>query len=79
MSSQDTQLRYCCIKLTSKTDGPALGEIFLLGFDEEDEFQQFVVDSTKELGTSVKYLDEGSCGLGTGGGLYKFKDTILEG
>jgi len=55
-----------------------LSEIIILGFGEEAEFSSFIKRASSELSTNIRYLDEGSS-LGTGGGLHKFKDKILEG
>jgi mannose-1-phosphate guanylyltransferase len=56
-----------------------LTEILLIGFFEPALFQGFLDEATVEFpGLSIRYLREYQS-LGTGGGLYHFRDQILRG
>lgn len=58
---------------------PNLREIILLGFyDEEENLKSFINRCRKEYNVTIRYLKEYSQ-MGTGGGLYHFRDQILAG
>jgi len=57
---------------------PGLTEVLLLGFYEESAFASFVEETSKELKLKIRYLNEIHV-LGTAGGLYFFRNEILEG
>eukprot|EP01095_Lingulamoeba_sp_RSL-Kostka_P015826 TRINITY_DN7436_c0_g1_i1.p1 TRINITY_DN7436_c0_g1~~TRINITY_DN7436_c0_g1_i1.p1 ORF type:complete len:425 (-),score=140.50 TRINITY_DN7436_c0_g1_i1:878-2152(-) len=58
--------------------GNDLKEVILLGFFQENVFNEFIEETSSELGVKIRYLkEEGE--LGTAGGLYKFKNEILSG
>ena len=56
---------------------PNLKAIFLLGFYEEKEFALYTSSMSTEIGVPVRYIKEAR-GLGSAGGLYAFKDLLLE-
>ncbi|ORY48244.1 nucleotide-diphospho-sugar transferase [Rhizoclosmatium globosum] len=58
---------------------PGMKEILLVGFFEKEVFDRFLADVQSEFSTvSIRYLREYQS-LGTGGGLYHFRDEILRG
>ncbi|KAJ3011168.1 UNVERIFIED_CONTAM: Proteasome subunit alpha type-2 [Siphonaria sp. JEL0065] len=58
---------------------PGMKEILLVGFFEKEVFDRFLADVQLEFNTiSIRYLREYQS-LGTGGGLYHFRDEILRG
>ncbi|XP_059134400.1 mannose-1-phosphate guanyltransferase alpha isoform X2 [Peromyscus eremicus] len=58
---------------------PGMQEILLLGFYQPDEaLTQFLEATQQEFNLPVRYLQE-FAPLGTGGGLYHFRDQILAG
>uniref|UniRef100_A0A8C4PX38 GDP-mannose pyrophosphorylase Ab n=1 Tax=Eptatretus burgeri TaxID=7764 RepID=A0A8C4PX38_EPTBU len=58
---------------------PEMKEILLIGFFQpSDVLNQFVSNAQQQFRISVRYLQEYS-GLGTGGGLYHFRDQIMAG
>nr|XP_039247506.1 mannose-1-phosphate guanyltransferase alpha-A-like [Styela clava] len=58
---------------------PNLQEIILIGFFPEDEnLKNFINHCRKEFNISIRYLREFSQ-MGTGGGLYHFRDQIMAG
>lgn len=56
---------------------PNLKAIFLLGFYEEKEFALYISSLSTEIGVPVRYIKE-SKGLGSAGGLYAFREVLLE-
>ncbi|KZO96522.1 mannose-1-phosphate guanyltransferase [Calocera viscosa TUFC12733] len=65
------------IRALSKVTG--ITEVFLIGFYEDAVFAPFLKDVSREFkNLSVKYMREYQA-LGTAGGLYHFRDTILRG
>jgi mannose-1-phosphate guanylyltransferase len=53
--------------------------VFLIGYFDEDVFRGFLKDASKTYSNlTIKYLREYEA-LGTGGGLYHFRDAILKG
>ncbi|KAH7857471.1 hypothetical protein Vadar_013117 [Vaccinium darrowii] len=56
---------------------PNLAQIYLVGFYEEREFALYVSSISNELKVPVRYLREDKP-HGSAGGLYNFKDLILE-
>ncbi|KAJ3020381.1 UNVERIFIED_CONTAM: hypothetical protein HDU68_010217, partial [Siphonaria sp. JEL0065] len=58
---------------------PGMKEILLVGFFEKEVFDRFLADVQLEFNNvSIRYLREYQS-LGTGGGLYHFRDEILRG
>ncbi|KAI3640593.1 hypothetical protein MIR68_001471 [Amoeboaphelidium protococcarum] len=58
---------------------PDMKEILLIGFFEPSEFAQFLQQVTNDFPSiNIRYLREFQS-LGTGGGLYHFRDQILRG
>ena len=58
---------------------PEMKEILLIGFFEPQVFQSFLDEVAKEFPrVTIRYLREYQA-LGTGGGLYHFRDQILRG
>lgn len=58
---------------------PDLMEIILIGFyPEDDVLKNFINSCRKSFGVNIRYLKEYSQ-MGTGGGLYHFRDQILAG
>lgn len=56
---------------------PSIHEVYLIGYYEESVFRDFIKDASLEFpNLSIKYLREYQA-LGTAGGLYHFRDTIL--
>lgn len=54
-------------------------EILLIGFYQQTkEMARFILDMQKKHNLSIRYLQE-YCPLGTGGGIYHFRDQILRG
>ncbi|KAF5185552.1 Mannose-1-phosphate guanyltransferase alpha [Thalictrum thalictroides] len=56
---------------------PNLAQIYLVGFYEEREFTLYVSSISNELRVPVRYLKEDRP-HGSAGGLYKFRDLIME-
>lgn len=54
---------------------PNLKEIIILGYYPVPDLQQFVLDMVQEYKISIRYLQEFTA-LGTGGGIYHFRDQI---
>lgn len=65
---------YHHIKACCEIEG--MKEIFLLGYNEEKEFQDFLQQMEKKFNIKISYLHE-ETELGTAGGLYKFREQIL--
>ncbi|XP_078260456.1 LOW QUALITY PROTEIN: mannose-1-phosphate guanylyltransferase regulatory subunit alpha-A-like [Rhinoraja longicauda] len=58
---------------------PNLKEILLIGFYQpSDEINRFLATAQQEFKISIRYLQE-YVALGTGGGIYHFRDQILSG
>lgn len=57
---------------------PGLKEVLLIGFYDPALFTSFMQQAEAKLGLSVRYLREFKA-LGTGGGLYHFRDQLLLG
>jgi mannose-1-phosphate guanylyltransferase len=57
---------------------PEMKEILLIGFYESSCFTTFIERTQRELGISIQYLREYQP-LGTGGGIYHFREQILRG
>ena len=57
---------------------PDLQEVFLVGYYEASQFTAFLEEVRQELKLRVRYLREFEP-LGTGGGLYHFRDQIQRG
>ncbi|KAF5746854.1 mannose-1-phosphate guanyltransferase alpha-like isoform X1 [Tripterygium wilfordii] len=57
---------------------PNLAQIFLIGFYEEREFALYVSSISNELRVPVRYLKEDGKPHGSAGGLYYFRDLIME-
>ncbi|XP_069792170.1 mannose-1-phosphate guanylyltransferase regulatory subunit alpha-A-like [Narcine bancroftii] len=58
---------------------PNMKEILLIGFYQpSDEINRFLVTAQQEFRICIRYLQE-YVALGTGGGLYHFRDQILSG
>lgn len=57
---------------------PDLQEVFLVGYYEAAHFSAFIEEMRRELGLRIRYLREFEP-LGTGGGLYHFRDQIGRG
>ncbi|XP_073490415.1 mannose-1-phosphate guanylyltransferase regulatory subunit alpha [Aquarana catesbeiana] len=58
---------------------PNLKEILLIGFYQPNEaLSRFLVTAQQEFKVAIRYLQEYSA-LGTGGGIYHFRDQILSG
>ncbi|KAI8613947.1 nucleotide-diphospho-sugar transferase [Chytriomyces sp. MP71] len=58
---------------------PGMKEILLIGFFEKEVFEGFLAQVQMEFNTiSIRYLREYQS-LGTGGGLYHFRDEIMRG
>jgi len=65
--------------LTAIARVPDIREVFLIGYFDEDVFKSFLKDCPKKFPSlKVQYLREYEA-LGTGGGLYLFRDAILKG
>ncbi|VVC26782.1 Hypothetical protein CINCED_3A008778 [Cinara cedri] len=67
-------------KNCSNNDGDKyrVAEVLLLGYYDEDELENFLLTTTLSYPSlRIRYLREPSA-LGTAGGLYYFRDTILE-
>ena len=56
---------------------PNLKAIYLLGFYEEKEFALYTSSMSTEIGVPVRYIKEAK-GLGSAGGLFAFKDLLME-
>jgi hypothetical protein len=56
---------------------PNLAQVFLIGFYEEKEFALYISTLSNELKVPVRYLQEDKP-HGSAGGLYKFKDFLME-
>ncbi|KAK0629324.1 nucleotide-diphospho-sugar transferase [Bombardia bombarda] len=66
-----------CLKAIEKV--PSIHEVYLIGYYDESIFFQFLQEASKEFPhLSIKYLREYQA-LGTAGGLYHFRDNILNG
>lgn len=64
------------VEALSKIEG--LSEIILLGFFEEQLFATFMETVSENLNLPVRYLrEETACG--TAGGLYRYRDVIMQG
>lgn len=64
------------VEAVSKVEG--LSEIILLGFFEEELFATFMETVSETHGLPVRYLrEETACG--TAGGLYRYRDVIMQG
>ncbi|XP_043987477.1 mannose-1-phosphate guanyltransferase alpha-A isoform X1 [Gambusia affinis] len=62
-----------CVKV------PNLKEILLIGFYQpNEELNRFLFNAQQEFKMSIRYLQEFAA-LGTGGGIYHFRDQILSG
>uniref|UniRef100_A0A8C1CLB4 GDP-mannose pyrophosphorylase Ab n=1 Tax=Cyprinus carpio carpio TaxID=630221 RepID=A0A8C1CLB4_CYPCA len=58
---------------------PDMKEIILIGFYQpNDELNRFISSAQQELKIPIRYLQEFAA-LGTGGGIYHFRDQILSG
>lgn len=57
---------------------PDLQEVFLVGYYEAAQFTNFMEEVRQELKIRIRYLREFEA-LGTGGGLYHFRDQIQRG
>lgn len=57
---------------------PGLDEVILLGFYDEHMFSDFVANTSKHLGITVRYLREAAA-LGTAGGIWRYRDAIQSG
>ena len=57
---------------------PDLQEVFLVGYYEASQFTAFMEEVRQELKIKIRYLREFEA-LGTGGGLYHFRDQIQRG
>jgi len=57
---------------------PGLKEVLLIGFFDPSLFQNFIQQTEARLKISIKYLREHKA-LGTGGGIYHFRDWIVAG
>uniref|UniRef100_A0A671XDS5 GDP-mannose pyrophosphorylase Aa n=1 Tax=Sparus aurata TaxID=8175 RepID=A0A671XDS5_SPAAU len=58
---------------------PNMKEILLIGFYQpNEELTRFMCNTQQELKISIRYLQEYSA-LGTGGGIYHFRDQIVSG
>lgn len=57
---------------------PDLQEVFLVGYYEASQFSAFMEEARQELNIKLRYLREFEP-LGTGGGLYHFRDQIQRG
>ncbi|KAK2708917.1 hypothetical protein QYM36_014523 [Artemia franciscana] len=57
---------------------PGMKEILLIGFHPLSEMQQFVQKMVQEYSVNIRYLQE-YIPLGTGGGMYHFRDQIRAG
>eukprot|EP01132_Coremiostelium_polycephalum_P002404 gene2404-2971_t len=53
-------------------------EIIMIGFFQESQLAPFLEQTSKELNVKIRYINEIKV-LGTAGGLYHFRDTIMEG
>uniref|UniRef100_A0A2D4G2M6 Nucleotidyl transferase domain-containing protein n=1 Tax=Micrurus corallinus TaxID=54390 RepID=A0A2D4G2M6_MICCO len=61
------------------TKVPNMKEILLIGFYQPNEaLNHFLVSAQQEFKISIRYLQEYAA-LGTGGGIYHFRDQILSG
>ncbi|KAL2105488.1 hypothetical protein VUR80DRAFT_8299 [Thermomyces stellatus] len=68
-----------CVEALSKLTTTHLREVYIIGYYEEQIFQNFIKDAGQAFpGLSIKYLREYEA-LGTAGGLYHFRDAILKG
>lgn len=68
-----------CVEALAKLTTAHLREVYIIGYYEEQIFQNFIKDASLEFpGLSIKYLREYEA-LGTAGGLYHFRDAILKG
>ncbi|CAI4217420.1 unnamed protein product [Parascedosporium putredinis] len=68
-----------CVSALSKLTTKHLQEVYIIGYYEEQIFQNFIKEASSEFpGLSIKYLREYEA-LGTAGGLYHFRDAILKG
>eukprot|EP01100_Stratorugosa_tubuloviscum_P005032 TRINITY_DN2289_c0_g1_i1.p1 TRINITY_DN2289_c0_g1~~TRINITY_DN2289_c0_g1_i1.p1 ORF type:complete len:445 (-),score=194.49 TRINITY_DN2289_c0_g1_i1:83-1372(-) len=65
-------IKACISKLS-----PFIKEIILLGFYDPKLFTEFINQTSQELNIPILYFQE-QAGLGTGGGLYKYRKYILE-
>jgi mannose-1-phosphate guanylyltransferase len=67
---------HCLAAISRVSD---IREVFLIGYFDEEVFRSFLKDCSKKYpALTVKYLREYEA-LGTGGGLYHFRDAILKG
>uniref|UniRef100_A0A6Q2XS06 Nucleotidyl transferase domain-containing protein n=1 Tax=Esox lucius TaxID=8010 RepID=A0A6Q2XS06_ESOLU len=58
---------------------PNMKEILLIGFyQSNEELTRFMISAQQEFKISIRYLQEYAA-LGTGGGIYHFRDQILSG
>ncbi|KAM0750988.1 mannose-1-phosphate guanyltransferase [Meredithblackwellia eburnea MCA 4105] len=65
------------IQALSKVEG--LHEVILIGFYDDSVFSNFIKDASKDFpNLSIRYMREYQS-LGTAGGLYHFRDSILKG
>ncbi|SPO04768.1 related to PSA1 - mannose-1-phosphate guanyltransferase [Cephalotrichum gorgonifer] len=68
-----------CVAALSKLTTKHLQEVYIIGYYEEQVFQNFIKEAGVEFpGLTIKYLREYEA-LGTAGGLYHFRDAILKG
>ncbi|EGC28640.1 mannose-1-phosphate guanylyltransferase [Dictyostelium purpureum] len=57
---------------------PEMKEIILIGFFKETVLRKFIEETSKQLNISIRYINEDKV-LGTAGGLFSFREQILEG
>ncbi|KAM9996802.1 hypothetical protein ACTFIZ_001754 [Dictyostelium cf. discoideum] len=67
---------YHHIEACSKVEN--MKEIILIGFFQESVLSKFISETSKQLNVAIRYINEEKV-LGTAGGLYHFRDIILEG
>ncbi|EPY53688.1 mannose-1-phosphate guanyltransferase [Schizosaccharomyces cryophilus OY26] len=72
------EMIYHHLQALSKVE--SVKDVFLVGFYEDSVFKEFIHEASVEFPMfhRIKYLREYNC-LGTGGGLYHFRDQILKG
>jgi mannose-1-phosphate guanylyltransferase len=57
---------------------PDIQDVFIVGYYDASQFADFIDEARQELGLRIRYLREFEP-LGTGGGLYHFRDQIQRG
>ncbi|KHN95894.1 GDP-mannose pyrophosphorylase [Metarhizium album ARSEF 1941] len=68
-----------CLSSIARVPHNHIQEVYIIGYYDESVFRDFIKDSAKEFPSiTIRYLREYQA-LGTAGGLYHFRDAILNG